>query len=41
MCYLDDPSAFGSPQMAIFTIDSQSFDHVADGIPSFERTPGG
>jgi hypothetical protein len=38
---LDDPAAFGSPQMAIFTIDSQSFHHVPDGIPSFERTPGG
>ncbi len=38
---LDDPAAFGSPQMAVFTIDKQSFHHIADGVPSFERTPGG
>ncbi|RIL00255.1 MAG: hypothetical protein DCC71_18930 [Proteobacteria bacterium] len=38
---LDDPSVFGAPQMAIFTIDRQSFHHVADGIPAFERIPGG
>jgi hypothetical protein len=37
---LDDPSLFGQPQMAIFTIDEQSFHHIPDGIPSFERTPG-
>ena len=37
---LDDPSAFGQPQMAIFTIDQQSFHQIADGIPTFERTPG-
>jgi hypothetical protein len=38
---LDDPSAFGDPQMAIYTIDSQSYHHVPDGIPTFERGPGG
>ena len=38
---LDDPAAFGEPQMAIFTIDKQSFHHVPDGISAFERTPGG
>ncbi len=38
---LDDPSAFGTPQMAIFTIDQQSFHHIPDGVPSFERTPNG
>ncbi len=38
---LDDPAAFGSPQMAIFTIDKQSFHHIPEGVPSFERTPGG
>ena len=38
---LDDPAAFGSPEMAIFTIDNQGFHHIPDGIPSFERTPGG
>ncbi len=37
---LDDPSLFGMPQMAIFTIDKQSFHHVPDGCAVFERTPG-
>jgi len=38
---LDDPSVFGTPQMAIFTIDKQAFHHVPDGIAVFERSPGG
>jgi hypothetical protein len=38
---LDDPSVFGGAQMAIFTIDKQSFHHIAEGVASFERTPGG
>lgn len=37
---LDDPSVFGTPQMAIFTIDQQSFHSVPEGVPSFERLPG-
>ena len=37
---LDDPSVFGMPQMAIFTIDKQSFHHVPEGVAVFERTPG-
>lgn len=37
---LDDPSVFGGPQMAIFTCDKQSFHHVPEGLPSFERMPG-
>jgi hypothetical protein len=37
---LDDPSAFGAPQMAIFTIDKQSFHQVPEGCPVFERMPG-
>lgn len=37
---LDDPSVFGGPQMAIFLIDKQSFHHVPEGIPTFERVPG-
>ena len=36
---LDDPSVFGGPQMAIYTVDKQSFHHVPEGIPAFERTP--
>ena len=37
---LDDPSLFGGPEMAIFTIDMQSFHQIPEGVPSFERTPG-
>ncbi|WP_158818042.1 GFA family protein [Methylocapsa sp. S129] len=36
---LDDPSLFGAPRMAIFTIDKQAFHHIPDGLPSFERMP--
>jgi len=36
---LDDPSLFGSPQMAIFTVDAQPFHLIAEGVPSFERLP--
>ena len=37
---LDDPSVYGAPQMVIFTIDKQSFHHVPEGVPTFERVPG-
>ena len=37
---LDDPRVFGAPQMVIFTKDKQSFHHVPEGVPAFERTPG-
>ena len=37
---LDSPKEFGGPNMAIFTIDKQSFHHVPQGIPAFERLPG-
>lgn len=37
---LDDPSVYGGPEMAIFTIDKQGFHHLPEGIASFERTPG-
>ena len=37
---LDDPSVFTGPQMVIFTIDKQSFHHVPEGVPAFERAPG-
>ena len=36
---LDDPKLFGSPQMAIYTIDKQSFHQIPDGLPAFERLP--
>ena len=38
---LDDPSVFGGPQLAIYTIEKQAFHHVPPGITSFERFPGG
>jgi hypothetical protein len=38
---LDDPSNFAGPQMVIYTVDKQAFHHIPDGVPSFERTPGG
>ena len=37
---LDDPSAFGEPQMAIYLCDKQSFHQVPDGVPTFDRMPG-
>ena len=36
---LDDPTLFGAPQMAIYTVDKQPFHMIAEGIPSFERLP--
>ena len=37
---LDNPSAFGNPEVAIFAIDRQSFHQIPEGIPTFERGPG-
>jgi hypothetical protein len=37
---LDDPKAYGRPQMVIFTVDKQSFHHLPEGVPAFERLPG-
>ena len=36
---LDEPKQFGAPQMVIFTVDKQSFHHVPEGVPTFERLP--
>ena len=36
---LDDPSLFGTPQLAMFTVDKQAFHHIPDGVPTFERLP--
>ena len=36
---LDDPGLFGSPQLAMFTIDKQAFHHIPVGLPAFERLP--
>lgn len=37
---LDDPTLFGGPMMAIYTIDKQPYHVIPDGMPSFERLPG-
>ncbi|MEM7410864.1 MAG: GFA family protein [Myxococcota bacterium] len=37
---LDDPAAFGGPQMAIYTCDKQPYHHVPTDIPTFEKLPG-
>jgi len=37
---LDDPNAFGSPQMAVFMVDKQPFHQVPEGMAKFERLPG-
>jgi hypothetical protein len=36
----DDPGLFENPQMAIDTIDKQSFPSLPEGVPTFERVPG-
>ncbi len=37
---LDDPSQFGSPAVAIFTCDQQSFHMIPEGVPAFDKLPG-
>ena len=36
---MDEPTLFGSPQMAIYTCDKQAFHHVPEGLPAFEKLP--
>ena len=36
---LDDPSLFGAPQMAIFTVDKQPYHHIAEELTAYERMP--
>jgi hypothetical protein len=36
---LDDPTLYGAPQMAIYTIDKQPFHMIPEGLPKFERLP--
>jgi hypothetical protein len=36
---LDDPSLYGSPKIAIHTLDKQAFHHIPEGLPTFERLP--
>ena len=37
----DDPSVFGTPDMAIYLCDRQPFHQVPEGTATFDRTPGG
>lgn len=37
---LDDPSQFGGPDMAVYTVDMQPFHQIPEGVRSFERLPG-
>jgi hypothetical protein len=36
---LDDPSLYGAPQMAIYTVDKQPFHMIPEGLAIFERPP--
>jgi hypothetical protein len=36
---LDDPTLFGMPQAAIYTVDKQPFHLIAEGVATFERRP--
>ena len=36
---LDDPSVFGTPQMAIYTCDAQPYHSVPKDIPTFDKLP--
>lgn len=36
---LDDPAAFGGPQLAIFTSDKQAYHHIAEGVATFDKLP--
>lgn len=36
---LDDPAAYGGPDMAIFMVDAQPFHCVAEGLPQHHRLP--
>jgi len=37
---LDEPAAFGNPQIAIFTCDQQPFHHIPENVPAFTGLPG-
>jgi len=37
---LDDPRLYGGPDMAIYTVDKQSFHQIPQGLRTFERLPG-
>ncbi len=35
----DDPSLFGMPKVAVYTVDRQPFHLIPEGMPCFERLP--
>ena len=37
---LDNPGLFSGPDLAIYTVDKQSFHQIPQGLKSFERLPG-
>ncbi|MDX1648723.1 MAG: GFA family protein [Myxococcota bacterium] len=37
---LDDPAAFGMPQMAIFTAEKREYHVIPEGVRAFDRMPG-
>jgi hypothetical protein len=37
---LNDPKLFGGPDVAIHTLDQQTFHRIPEGISTFERLPG-
>ena len=37
---LDDPSLFGGPDIAIYTVDQQTWHRIPEGVKAFERLPG-
>jgi len=37
---LDDPAAYGGPQMVIYTCDKQPFHQIPEGVPVFDKLPG-
>lgn len=37
---LDEPAAYGLPDMAIFTCDLQPFHRIPEGVPAHEKRPG-
>lgn len=36
---LDDPEAFGAPQIAIFTAEARAFHHIPDGLTAYPGPP--
>ena len=37
---LDDPSVYGSPDMAFYCVDRQSYQYLPGDMPTFDRFPG-